>query len=73
MLDQRGGKDGKDTTQSRETDLQLGAGEGVEMSHAQVCPICGGSGLVPDFSGSTSTAPVTCHGCHGKGWVTVRG
>ena len=33
------------------------------MSHAEKCPICGGSGKLPD--------KVTCHGCGGKGWVEV--
>ena len=31
------------------------------MAHAQTCPICGGSGKLPDV----------CHGCGGKGWVEV--
>lgn len=45
------------------------------MSHAETCPICNGSGKVPPPSYPDSSAvpvPVTCHGCGGSGWVTVR-
>jgi DnaJ-class molecular chaperone len=41
------------------------------MSHAEICPICNGRGTVPNAMDNTSTAEVTCHGCNGKGWVTV--
>ena len=43
------------------------------MAHAEKCPVCGGSGkAVPEgpWGGGPSTYP-TCHGCQGKGWVTV--
>ena len=47
---------------------------------AQVCPVCGGKGLVPngfyDVSSNlgsiyktTSTTPETCRSCGGKGYI----
>ncbi len=44
------------------------------MSHAEKCPICFGSGehTPPENPRVTGSEPVrTCHGCGGKGWVTV--
>ena len=49
------------------------------MSHAERCPVCGGSGKFPDnpyefgIPNSTLVSPSlkTCHGCGGTGWVTV--
>jgi len=47
------------------------------MSHAQICPVCDGTGKTrnPDYNPNL-TYPgeeiVTCHGCGGAGWVTVR-
>jgi len=43
------------------------------MSHAELCPVCKGSGKVSG-NGETgsSVITVTCHGCDGKGWVTVQ-
>lgn len=49
---------------------------------AQVCPVCGGKGLVPngfyDVSSNlgniyktTSTTPETCRSCGGKGYIIV--
>ena len=44
---------------------------------AELCPVCKGSGVVPDpvygDQRTTSTLPITktCHGCDGKGWVEV--
>ncbi len=35
------------------------------MSHAEVCPVCKGTGKYIE------AIPV-CHGCEGKGWITVR-
>ena len=32
------------------------------MTHAEKCPVCSGSGEYADKK---------CHGCKGKGWVTV--
>ncbi|MCP3685419.1 MAG: hypothetical protein GY861_22435 [bacterium] len=45
--------------------------------HAEVCPVCNGTGKVKDntfrYSGSSTTVPTEyiCHGCNGKGWVEV--
>jgi DnaJ-class molecular chaperone len=48
-------------------------------SHAEVCPICHGTGkITKNFDGNgyipTGQETITqfCHGCSGKGWVTVR-
>ena len=45
---------------------------------AQVCPVCGGKGLVPkgfyDVSSNlstTSATPETCRSCQGKGYIIV--
>jgi len=43
--------------------------------HAERCPVCNGRGtLRPEDLGEcgyTSSAERQCHGCGGKGWVTV--
>lgn len=36
------------------------------MSHAEVCPLCRGSGKRDEALDDQN-----CHGCDGKGWVTV--
>lgn len=41
----------------------------IEHSHAEKCPVCGGTGKLKD---NTSASEHTCHGCNGVGWVTVR-
>jgi DnaJ-class molecular chaperone len=50
------------------------------MNHTEICPVCKGSGKVRMFDGylvAEDAAHVkgeeekTCHGCNGKGWVTV--
>lgn len=52
------------------------------MSHAEVCPVCEGTGKVKEynkyfspfgFEHSTGLSYIekTCHGCQGKGWVNV--
>jgi len=45
------------------------------MSKAQLCPVCGGSGVVhtppPKESSAATWNILTCHGCGGKGWVEV--
>lgn len=47
------------------------------MAHAEICPVCKGSGKLknyPDLDQPSTTVPapdVTCHGCGGCGWVTV--
>jgi hypothetical protein len=40
------------------------------MRETILCPVCGGSGRVPDLSQSTN-AWITCYGCWGKGWIEV--
>jgi hypothetical protein len=35
------------------------------MSHAELCPVCKGSG-------KHQVVDQACHGCDGKGWVTVQ-
>ena len=42
------------------------------MSHAEKCPICGGSGKLPHDGASTAILYPTCHGCGGVGWVTIQ-
>lgn len=48
-------------------------------SHAEICPVCKGTGkyvqqLNPtNTTGINSSISMTCHGCHGQGWVTVSG
>jgi hypothetical protein len=34
------------------------------MAHSELCPVCKGKGKVKDKN---------CHGCFGKGWVTIYG
>ena len=45
------------------------------MVKAVLCPVCGGSGKVPDPSNEITTACDSnwriCHDCNGKGWVEV--
>ena len=44
------------------------------MSHAERCPVCDGTGklpVFPSYSGSVPGPLTECHGCRGKGWVTV--
>jgi len=40
------------------------------MSHAQICPICGGKGKIKKDR-TYYIEQVECYGCSGKGWVTV--
>ena len=43
--------------------------------HAEICPVCKGSGKYKDYTDCNYTATVyverTCHGCSGTGWVSV--
>lgn len=42
--------------------------------HAEQCPVCDGSGTItdiPDPSITSVSFPKPCHGCDGKGWVSV--
>jgi len=44
------------------------------MTHAEICPICNGTGYISEtmFSEvSNNTGTRVCHGCGGTGWVTV--
>ena len=44
------------------------------MSHAEKCPICGGSGEKPrkeQCMDDCYRQKPPCHGCGGNGWVTV--
>lgn len=44
-------------------------------THAELCPVCHGTGKYKDYSysnyGSNIFIENTCHGCNGKGWVTI--
>lgn len=45
-------------------------------NHAEICPVCKGAGKYKDYSnGSYGTSVIymecVCHGCKGKGWITV--
>ena len=46
------------------------------MAHAEKCPICEGSGRLPlpVEMGTSASRPYDklCHGCGGKGWVSVQ-
>lgn len=46
------------------------------MSHAEKCPICFGAGVITGLKDGVrpymgSCTYPTCHGCGGRGWVTV--
>lgn len=38
----------------------------------ETCPVCWGKGKLPDDGKTTAVIERTCHGCGGKGWVTVQ-
>jgi len=45
------------------------------MGKAQTCPVCLGKGKIYDaesFGKTYKDKYKTCHGCGGKGWVTVQ-
>jgi len=42
---------------------------GFKMAHAERCPICYGKGTIPDKYNTNTEHK--CHGCDGKGWVSV--
>lgn len=54
------------------------------MCHSEICPVCGGTGVYklvkyrqlgtpyPFVSGPIEYySEKTCHGCQGKGWITI--
>ena len=42
------------------------------MSHSEICPVCKGKGKkVKAVEGSIKTENISCHGCEGKGWITI--
>ena len=43
------------------------------MNHAEVCPVCKGSGKRLGSPPPSTVAPTEhpCHGCGGLGWITV--
>lgn len=46
------------------------------MNHAETCPVCGGKGTVlppPNYEVTSAQTEQACHGCGGRGWVTVPG
>lgn len=44
----------------------------ISRSHAEICPICRGSGKVKEETYTTAGAiEKVCHGCGGRGWITV--
>ena len=42
------------------------------MSHSEKCPVCGGRGQIIDNDFTMTAYARPCHGCDGRGWVTVR-
>lgn len=38
------------------------------MSHEEVCPLCKGTG---QYFSEGAVTDQKCHGCDGKGWITV--
>lgn len=58
--------------------IQVPKGGNINVNcHAEKCPVCGGTGTyVQKYQPAHSTTTITlqrstCHGCGGKGWVTV--
>jgi DnaJ-class molecular chaperone len=43
------------------------------MNHAEMCPVCQGTGRIPEENWSyvTEINEILCHGCNGRGWVVV--
>jgi hypothetical protein len=41
------------------------------MAHAEKCPVCYGFGKLGNDN-QRDCSGKTCHGCDGKGWVTVQ-
>ena len=42
------------------------------MRHAELCPVCNGSGkVIASQSTDVTVRTKKCHGCNGKGWVEI--
>lgn len=43
------------------------------MNHAEICPVCKGTGQFREYNDYAFYTYIqsTCHGCSGKGWITV--
>jgi DnaJ-class molecular chaperone len=43
------------------------------MTHSEKCPVCNGCGKNWNLDDGITevTFPRTCHGCSGKGWITI--
>ena len=41
------------------------------MSHSEKCPVCLGTGRLPNDGKTSDATDNVCHGCHGLGWITV--
>ena len=41
------------------------------MSHSEICPLCKGKGIIDNYKLLKSRRNDKCHGCDGKGWVSV--
>ena len=39
--------------------------------HAEVCPACGGDGVVTTIRNATINTVATCSCCKGEGWIVV--
>lgn len=41
------------------------------MTHAEICPVCSGSGVYYPAGYTVNQSGEVCHGCDGRGWVVV--
>jgi len=41
------------------------------MSHAEICPVCQGKGVIYGIAESGAYPSTKCQGCHGCGWVVI--
>ena len=46
-------------------------GQSGFSTHAEICPVCKGSGNTRKKNKASNEGPRDCHGCGGKGWVEV--
>lgn len=42
-------------------------------NHSEICPVCKGTGKYKEYTNYSCSiySEHTCHGCNGKGWVTI--